>query len=82
MACGVVVAPGFAPSEPVVDVPPMIGSDIAWVDARRVDRVDQAEDLRDLRPAMNAEKHVAAGIDLRHRRAGFARFDGADDVER
>ena len=82
MAREAVTARRFARGKPVMDVSPVIGSNIARVDAQRLDRIDQAEHLRDLRPAMNAEKHVAAGIDLRHRRAGFARFDGADDVER
>ena len=75
-----VVARHFAPGKPVVDMPPMIGRDIAWVDACRFDCVDQAEDLRDFRPAMNAEQDIAAWINLRNGCARFVSIDGTDDV--
>ena len=82
MARWAVAARNFATGHAVLDVPPVVGRDIARVDASRLDRIDQAEDLRDLRPAMNAEQDISARINLRHGCARFVSIDGADDVER
>ena len=61
----------------------MIGSNIARVDARRLDRIDQAEDLRDLRPAMNARAAASPpGSTCGTGVQGSSRLDGANDVER
>jgi hypothetical protein len=77
-----IVARCFARGEPVVDVPPMIGCHFARIDARCFDGIDEPENLHDLGPALDAEQHLAAGIDLHDGRNGFARLDGAHDVER
>jgi hypothetical protein len=60
----------------------MIGRDLARVDARCLDCVDQAEDLRDLGPAMDREQQFATGIDLHDPGARFTHSDSAHDVER
>lgn len=82
MARGRIAARAFVRGKPVMDVPPMIGRDVARVDARRLDSVDQPEDLRDFGPAMNAEQHIAARIDLWNCGAGLARSNSMNDVER
>ena len=81
MARWAVAAWNFATRHPVVDVPPMIGRDIARVDARRLNCIDQAEDLRDFRPAMNAEQQLTAGAHKDKRLIGFSRANGAHDIE-
>ena len=82
MALKAVTARRFARGKPVMDVPPVIGRDIARVDARRFDGIDQAEDLRNLGSAPDAEQHVTARIDLRQCGEGIARIDCTDDIER
>ena len=82
MARGGIAARAFAPSHAVVDVPPMILRNLARVDARRLDRVDEAEDLRDLGPAPDREEEITARIDLRNRCARFVRRDSTHNVER
>lgn len=80
MARGAVAARHFAARKPVVDVPPMVRRDLAGIDTRRLNGIDQAENLRDFRPTMNAEQDIAAWINLWHSCARFARIDGPDDV--
>src|SRR5688500_8195725 len=48
-------------SDAVMDVSPMIGNDIAGIDANRLDGVDNFEHPGDLRPAFDLEQDVAAG---------------------
>lgn len=62
-----------------MDMPPVLRRDVTGVDARRLDRVDHAEDSGDPGPASSKKKELATRNDLRNRRAAFARRDGADN---
>lgn len=48
-------------SQPVVDMPPMVGRDILRIDADRLDCVDVPEHLFDPGPAVDLQQDVAAG---------------------
>ena len=71
----------LAGGKAVVNVPPMIGRDLDWIDADGLDRVDELEHALHLRPAVNAQQDVAARPHGRDRLAGFARTDCAQNVE-
>lgn len=63
------------------DVPPVIWSDIAGVDVGALHCIDVAEYLLDFRPGFDLQEDVAAGTHERQRLIGFARLDGAHDVD-
>ncbi|MNW22669.1 hypothetical protein D3C71_2243020 [compost metagenome] len=48
-------------TDPVADMPPVIGCDLASVDAGGLHRVDVTEHLFDLGPAFDLQKDVTAG---------------------
>ena len=52
---------------PVVDVSPVIRSNVFGRDTERLDGVDGAQHLHDLRPAMQVQQDLAARIDMRQR---------------
>jgi hypothetical protein len=45
----------------VVDVPPMVGRDVSWIDPAGFDGVDRPQNVVDLGPAIDAQKNLAAG---------------------
>jgi hypothetical protein len=45
----------------VVDVPPMVGRDVNWIDPAGFDGVDRPQNVVDLGPAIDAQKNLAAG---------------------
>ena len=65
----------------VGDVPPVIGRDVAGVDAGVLCGVDVAQHLLDLRPTFDLEQNLAAGTHERQRLVGLAGRDGAHDVD-
>jgi hypothetical protein len=71
----------MAGADPVADMPPVVGRDLASIDAGSFHRVDMAEHLFDLGPAFDLEQNVAARTHERQRLIGFARLDGAHDVD-
>jgi hypothetical protein len=62
----------MAGADPVADMPPVIGRDVAGVDAEGFHRVDMAEHLFDLGPALDLQQDVAAGTHEGQRLVGFA----------
>tara|TARA_R110002110_G_scaffold89688_1_gene233493 strand:+ start:690 stop:884 length:195 start_codon:yes stop_codon:yes gene_type:complete len=64
MARGRIASRGFACSQAVVDMPPVIRRNLARINAGRLYGINEAEYLRNLRPAMNMEQQLTAGIDL------------------
>ena len=60
---------------------PMIGSDVAGIDASSFHRVDVQEHFLDLGPALDLEEDFPAGTHEGQRLIGDAGFDGAHDVD-
>ena len=59
-------------AEAIVDMPPVIGRGVGWIDAERLDGVDRLQHALDLRPAADAQQDLAAGTDEGQRLIGFA----------
>ena len=70
-----------AGGEPVVNVPPVIGTGVGGIDAELLDGVDRLQHALDLRPARDAQKDVAARPHGANRGVGFTGRDGAQDVD-
>src|ERR1700677_3513095 len=81
MAVRGVGARRFAGREPVVELPPMIGTSVSRIDAKLLDGINGLEHTLDLGPAGKAEKNLAARPHVRHGREWFAGYDGAQDVD-
>jgi hypothetical protein len=54
----------------VVDVPPMVGRDVNWIDPAGFDGVDRPQNVVDLGPAIDAQKNLATGTYERQGRIG------------
>src|SRR5712692_11801210 len=72
---------GRARRQPVVDVPPVVRCDIGRIDAQRLDGIDRLQRAFDLWPAVYPQQTLPAGSDKADRRTGFARTNGAQDVD-
>src|SRR5260370_29682126 len=71
----------LADGQAIVDVLPVVGCGIGWIDAERLDGVDRLQHLLDLRPPGNAQKSLPTGAHIRHRRVALAGRDRAQDVD-
>src|SRR3984893_17846784 len=65
----------------VVDVPPVVWRDVGRIDAQRLDGIDCLQHAFDLWPAVYPQQTPPAGSDKADRRTGFARTNGAQDVD-
>ena len=72
---------GQTSRQPVVDVPPMVGTDIFRRDAQGFDPVDEDERRFDLRPAREAQENVSAGGHMRYGGAAFIGAGRAQNIE-
>src|SRR5713226_123908 len=72
---------GRARRQPVVDVPPVVRRDVGRIDAQRLDGIDRLQHAFDLRPDVYPQQTLPAGADKADRRTGFARTNGAQDVD-
>ena len=70
-----------AGDQAVVDMPPMIGSGVGWIDAERFDGVDRLQHTFNLRPAGQAQENFAARAHEGHGRERLAGMDGAQNVD-
>lgn len=66
---------------PVVDVPPVFRRNGVRIDADRLDRIDVAQHVLDLRPALDLQQDLAARPHEGQRLVSLARFDCAHDVD-
>src|SRR5277367_4191453 len=67
--------------EPVVNMPPVIGTGIDRIDAELLDRVDRLQHALDLRPAGDAQEDFPAGAHIADGGKGFARMRSSQDVD-
>src|SRR5258708_2221111 len=67
--------------QPVVDVPPVVRRDLGRIDAQRLDGINRLQHAFDLWPAVHPQQTLPAGSDKADRRTGFARTNGAQDVD-
>src|SRR5213594_2371753 len=81
MLLAAIGAPRQADDEAVVEMAPVIGCGVRWIDAERLYRVDCLEDTLDFRPAADAQQDVAAGANEGQCLIGFAAIDRAHDVD-
>lgn len=81
MPRGRIVARCLCDCKPVVDMPPMIRRNIAWVDARRFDGVYSQEYALDLRPSRDRKQYVAAWVHTGECCEWLARTHASNDVE-
>src|SRR5258708_28659110 len=71
----------LADGQAIVDVLPVVGCGISWIDAERLDGVDRLQHLLDLGPPGNLQQTFAAGAHIGHGDVALARHDGAQDVD-
>jgi hypothetical protein len=67
--------------EPVVELPPMIGTRIGRIDAELLDGVDSLEHVLDLGSAGKSEKNLPTRPHIRNGREDFTGHDSAQDVD-
>ena len=60
-----------ASREPVVNMPPVIGTGVGGIDAELLDGVDRLQHALDVRPARDAQKDFAAGPHIGNGGVGF-----------
>lgn len=71
----------FTSDEAIVEMPPMIGCDISWIDAERLHGDDLLQHPLNLRPAGDLQQNLATRMDARKRLIGFASVDCTHDVD-
>src|SRR5579875_3066234 len=81
MLLAAVGAPRQADDEAVVEIAPVIGCGVRWINAECLDRVDCLEDTLDFRPAADAQQNLAAGANEGQRLIAFTAVDRAHDVD-
>ena len=75
---GAVPVPG---REPVVNMPPVVGTGVGGIDADLLDGIDRLQHPLDPRPARDAQEDLPARAHVGNRREGFAAPDGAQDID-
>lgn len=68
-------------SNPVMDMPPMIGINVAGIDLQSFDCVDDLEKTLDLGPAFNIQQNLTAGAHEWQSLERLASADGAQNVD-
>ena len=81
MLLAAVRARDLARGQPIVNVPPVIGTGISWIDADLFDRIDQFQHPLDPGPARNSEETLTARPHIGDRREAFAASDSSENVD-
>ncbi len=81
MVCCIVDARLNSGSDPIVDVPPMVGINIGGGDPQRFNRVNDLKSVLDFRPALGCQQNVTTGAHEGQRLERLTLVDSAHDID-
>jgi hypothetical protein len=81
MVCCIIDARLNSGSDPIVDVPPMVGINIGGGDPQCFNRVNDLKDTLNFRPALGCQQNVTTGTHKWQRLESLTSIDGAHDVD-